>query len=264
MARKIVLTSGKGGVGKTTTCANLGATLASKGLRVALLDIDIGLNNLDVVMGVENKVVYDIVDVISGKCRAKQALIQDYKYPSLYVMPSAHTYLKDSITGEHIKSVVDNLAETFDYVLIDCPAGIDLGFHRAITAASEAIVITTPHISAIRDADKVFTILRSYNLISTSLVINRVRGDLILEKEMLSVEDITKLLKEKLVGAIPEDDEISTMILEGGTISRVSECRMAFDMLANNIHFGSDIIYDCTAKYKGFMGGLRRSLKRKI
>ena len=120
MARKIVLTSGKGGVGKTTICANLGATLAAKGLRVALLDVDIGLNNLDVVMGVENKVVYDIVDVITGKCRAKQALIQDYKYSSLYVMPSAHTYLKESITGEKIKSVVDNLAETFDYVLIDC------------------------------------------------------------------------------------------------------------------------------------------------
>ena len=131
-------------------------------------------------------------------------------------------------------------------------------------AANEAIVVTTPHISAIRDADKVFTILRSYNLISTSLIINRVRGDLILEKEMLSVEDISKLLKEKLIGAVPEDDEISAMILEGGTVFKLSEARMAFEMMANNIHFGNSSIYDCTQKYKGIMGGIRRSLKRKI
>ena len=190
MARKIVITSGKGGVGKTTVCANLGVQLANLGFRVALFDADIGLNNLDVVMGIENRVVYDIADVIKGKCRIKQALVQDERYPTLYVMPSAQMENKQILSGEQIKLVVDLVSPNFDYILIDCPAGVDIGFHRAVFSANEALVVVTPHISSVRDADKVLSILSNYKLHSKSLIINRVRGDMLLNGEIISIEKI--------------------------------------------------------------------------
>ena len=180
MARKIVITSGKGGVGKTTICANLGARLASLGFRVCLMDVDIGLNNLDVVMGIEKKVMFDIIDVIEGRCRAKQALVQDHRIQSLYVMPSAHSYSASNVTGDKIKEVIDALDPSFDYILIDCPAGVEAGFHRAVYSANEAIVVVTPHISSVRDADKVLSILAGYDLVHKSIIINRIRGDLVL------------------------------------------------------------------------------------
>ncbi|MDD2445658.1 MAG: septum site-determining protein MinD, partial [Clostridia bacterium] len=152
MARKIVITSGKGGVGKTTICANLGVKLANLGFRVALVDVDIGLNNLDVVMGIENKIVFDLADVVSAKCRVKQALIQDDRYPTLYIMPSAQLDCKNIISGPQVKNVVDMLSSSFDYILIDCPAGVENGFHRAVFCANEALIVVTPHISSIRDA----------------------------------------------------------------------------------------------------------------
>jgi len=164
MARKIVITSGKGGVGKTTICANLGVKLANLGFKVALIDTDIGLNNLDVVMGVESKIVFDIADVISARCRVKQALIQDDRYPTLYVLPSAHLDSKNLITGPQVKNVVEMLSPSFDYILIDCPAGLDNGFHRAVFCANEALIVVTPHISSIRDVDKILLILSSYKL----------------------------------------------------------------------------------------------------
>jgi len=169
MARKIVITSGKGGVGKTTICANLGVKLANIGFRVAMLDADIGLNNLDVVMGIEDKIVFDIADVVSAKCRFKQALIQDDRYSTLYIMPSAQIDCKNLISGPQFKNVVDMLSPSFDYILIDCPAGIESGFHRAVFCANEALIIATPHISSVRDADKVLSILSNYNLHSKAL-----------------------------------------------------------------------------------------------
>ena len=264
MARKIVITSGKGGVGKTTICANLGTRLASLGLRVVMLDLDIGLNNLDVVMGIENKVVYDIVDVIEGKCRAKQALIQDKRHPNLFTMPSAHIYTENKITGYGIRRVVDSLAEIFDYVLIDCPAGIDSGFHRAVFSASEALVITTPHIASIRDADKVLSILNSYNLSGVGFIVNRIRGDLVLNGQMIDVKSIAKLLKVDLVGIIPDDDDISTCSSLGGSVNRKTESYLAFSNLSKNLHNGTQELYDYTFKYRGFMGSFKRNLRRRI
>lgn len=264
MARKIVITSGKGGVGKTTICANLGIRLASLGLRVAMLDLDIGLNNLDVVMGIENKVVYDIVDVIEGKCRAKQALIQDLRQPSLYTMPSAHIYTENKITGYGVKYVVDQLAESFDYVLIDCPAGIDSGFHRAVFSASEAIVVTTPHIASIRDADKVISILNSYDLSGIRFIVNRIRGDLVLNGQMIDVKNIVALFKVPLLGVIPEDDQISTCSSIGGGVNSKTDSYIAFQNLCNNLHNGTNYILDYTSKYKGFLGSLKRNLKKRI
>ncbi len=263
MARKIVITSGKGGVGKTTICANLGAKLAALGFRVVIMDVDLGLNNLDVVLGIENKVMFDLFDVIEGRCRLKQALIQDSRYPLLYILPSTHFTLSPVISQDSIKEIVESLDYNFDYILLDCPAGIDKGFHRAVYASNEAIIVVTPHISSIRDADKVLTLLNNYNLVNKYLVVNRVRGDLILNGEMFSVESIIETMKIGVLGVIPEDDDISTLSALGG-FSGSSSGGRAFSLLAENLHNGSKKVYDCTNKYRGFFGILRRNLKRKV
>ncbi len=264
MARKIVLTSGKGGVGKTSICANLGYKIAKAGLRVLLIDVDIGLNNLDVVMGVENKIVFDIVDVLENKCRPKQAIIQDVFNPTLFVMPSAHSYNKAVVTTDNIRKLVYQLDPYYDYILLDCPAGIDMPFQRAVKSADEAIVVVTPHISSLRDADKVISILSSMNMSRIQLVINRVRGDLVLSKEMIDVEQITSLLRIELLGVIPEDDEITTSSSLGLNVSDRSYCSLAFKQLAENLHNGTSNIFDCTQKYKGVIGYIRKSIKRRV
>ncbi len=161
--KSIVVTSGKGGVGKTTVTACLGKALAALGFRVVLLDADFGLNNLDVVLGLENRVVYDIADVIDNRCRVRQALVEAVRN-GLYLLPSAHGYLGEKVTAQNLKLILKSLAVTFDYALVDCPAGIETGFKRAVTACERAIVVTTPHISAIRDASKVVTLLGSYRI----------------------------------------------------------------------------------------------------
>lgn len=263
MARKIVITSGKGGVGKTTVCANLGVKLANLGFRVVLIDADIGLNNLDVIMGIENKVIFDISDVISAKCRVKQALVQDSRYPTLYVMPSAQLDYKNYITGENVKNVVEMLSPSFDYILIDCPAGVENGFHRAVFSANEALIVVTPHIPSIRDADKVLTILSNYNLHTKNLVINRVRGDMLLNGEIISIEKIIDLLNIPILGVIPDDDNIATLSSLGSFAYGTSGAK-AFSILAENVHNGSKKIYDCTYKYRGVMGVIRRNIKRRV
>ena len=179
MARRIVVTSGKGGVGKTTFTANLGARLAARGLRVCLLDLDLGLNNLDVIMGLENKVMFDIVDVVEGRCRLKQALVQDAFCNSLYLLPSCKNISKGMISGQNVKLITDRMSRIFDYILIDCPAGIGTGFHRAVSAADEAIVVLTPTLTSVRDAKKTVDLLESYDLMSVRTVVNRLRGDLV-------------------------------------------------------------------------------------
>ena len=214
MARVIVLTSGKGGVGKTTVTANLGMHLASKNFRVCLVDMDLGLNNLDVVMNVEDRVLYTMIDVIENKCRLKEALIQDDYYPLLCVLSSGGLNQNLTIQISQIKKVINELSSMFDFVLIDCPAGIDAGFKRAVSCAEEAIVVTTPHLSSIRDADKVVTILSSYDIDSKRFVINRARGDLIQDKVMFDVYDIGKTLGIEFGGVIPEDDKVITSTSE--------------------------------------------------
>ncbi len=263
MARKIVLTSGKGGVGKTTVCANLGANLAKLGFRVVLVDVDIGLNNLDVVMGVENQVIFDISDIIMGKCRAKQALVQDKNISSLYVLPSSHAYGQTRILGEHIKNVIDLLDSSFDYILIDCPAGVEAGFHRAVFSANEAIIVVTPHLSSIKDADKVASLLGEYDIQSKGLVINRMRGDLLLSGELMNIDNIVRSLGLPLLGVIPEDDAISSSCSVGGYMKSVESAR-AFTLLCENIHNGSKKIFDCTYKYRGLFGYLKRNIKKRV
>jgi len=262
MARKIVITSGKGGVGKTTVCARLGMKLANLGFRVVILDMDIGLNNLDVVMGIEQKINFDILDVIAGNCRLKQALVQDKKYPSLYVLASTHMYDEVYINKEDIKSVVDKLAETFDYILLDCPAGVEEGFRRAVYSANEAIVVVTPHISSVRDADKVLSILSNYDLLGKYLIINRVRGDFEATLETLGIEEIVRFLKTKLIGVVPEDDSVTKGEPAGEACSY--ELNRAITLLAENLHNGTKKIYDVAKKYRGFWGILRRNIKKKV
>lgn len=264
MARVIVVTSGKGGVGKTTVCANIGTNLAKSGLRVLLIDVDLGLNNLDVVMGVENKVVYDICDVIEGKCRPKQAIIQDFFIQTLYVLPSNHTYTNFNITKEDINKIIGEVEYMFDYILIDCPAGIDIGFHRAVASAHEAIVVTTPHISSVRDADKVIGLLRSYNMNYVGLILNRARGDLMISGEMIGVDIIAEYLDCDILGVVPDDDVVNTKLLTGGGINENCPAYKSFYMIANKIHNGVDDVYDCTRKYRGVVGHIRKSLRKMV
>ncbi len=264
MARKIVITSGKGGVGKTSVVANLGAKLSRAGFRVIVMDLDIGLNNLDVVCGVESRIVYDIIDVIEGRCRATQSLVEVDGYPNLAVLPSAHTNDRSEITGQNIKVVTEKLASLCDYILIDCPAGIESGFHRAVAAAEEALVVTTPHISSVRDADRVVALLKTYSLESISLIINRARGDLMMAGEMLSIEDITSLLKIPLLGVLPESDDIPLATAAGSMIPRGKPIDLAFNMLSDNVIDHTSDVFDCTEKYRGFLGSIRRTLRRRV
>lgn len=252
MARKIVVTSGKGGVGKTTVCANLGIALARRSARVLLMDMDLGLNNLDVVMRVENKVVYDFVDVVENRCRATQALIQDECEPTLYVMPSCHN-AKRQITSDAVKKVVGRLSDNFDYILVDCPAGLDVGFRRAISVADEAIIVVTPHLSTVRDADK--TIAQLQPLMPVSVVVNRVRGDLVASGEMLSVYEVFSLLEQTPLGVIPENDDVNC------NLNLYAE-RKVFEILAKNLATGSKEMFDCSSRYKGLFGRLKRRFKR--
>ncbi len=256
MARKIVVTSGKGGVGKTTLAASLSACLARKGQRVVLCDADLGLNNVDVATGVEQLVVYDLVDVIEGRCRAKQALVRHPDFTNLHVLTSSHSAPERYVSPQAIKVVLDALSPQFDFIIIDCPAGIDEGFHRAVATADEAIVVTTPQVSAIRDADKVVTLLKSYSLSAVWLAVNKVRGDLLLTGESPSPQEIAELIKTPLLGVIPEEYTIAN-----GTFSQL---HTAFKVLGNNLLTGRRKSYDTTAKYTGFFGGIRRILKRKL
>ena len=177
MSEVIVITSGKGGVGKTTTTANVGTGLAKEGKKVVLIDTDIGLRNLDVVMGLENRIVYNLVDVVEGNCRIKQAMIKDKKYPNLFLLPSAQTRDKTSVTPEQMSKLVEELKSEFDYIILDCPAGIEQGFKNAIAAADRALIVTTPEVSAIRDADRIIGLLEANDIHKIDLVINRIRMD---------------------------------------------------------------------------------------
>ena len=208
MSEIIVVTSGKGGVGKTTATANLGLGLAKLNKKVVVVDTDIGLRNLDVVLGLENRIVYNLIDVIEGSCRMKQALIRDKQCDNLCLLPSAQTRDKTAITPEQMIKLTDDLAEEFDYILLDCPAGIEQGFKNAIAGANRAIVVTTPEVSAIRDADRIIGLLQANEMPRVQLVINRLRMDMIRRGEMMSVEDVTEILAVELLGAIPDDEAV--------------------------------------------------------
>lgn len=262
MSRVIVVTSGKGGVGKSTCTASIGTALAELGNRVLLIDADVGLNNLDVLVGVNDKVVYDMADVIEGRCRIKQALVSSDDVPNLFIMPSQHAYTSEDIGMKNFRILIDRLRDGFDFILIDCPAGIERGFHRAVAPATEALIITTPHISSLRDADKVLNILAGYKLDAVNLVINRIRGDMVISGDMMSAEEIGKLLRNRPIGVVPEDDNIHIYSELGRLNSNNYKARRAFDCIADNLVTGRRRIYDPTVEYRGVVGKLKLIMKR--
>jgi len=208
MSEVIVITSGKGGVGKTTTTANIGTGLALMGKKVVLIDTDIGLRNLDVVMGLENRIVYDLVDVVEGLCRVKQALIKDKRFEGLYLLPAAQTRDKSSVSPEQMMALCDELRNEFDFILVDCPAGIEQGFKNAIAGADRAIVVATPEVSSVRDADRIIGLLEANELRNPKLLINRVRVDMVKRGDMMSIDDIIDILAVDLIGVVPDDEKI--------------------------------------------------------
>ena len=208
MGEDIVITSGKGGVGKTTSSANIGTGLAKLNKKVVLIDTDIGLRNLDVVLGLENRIVYNLVDVIEGNCKIKQALIRDKRYENLFLLPAAQTKDKTSVTPEQMKKLTDELKQDYDYIILDCPAGIEQGFKNAIAGADRALVVTTPEVSAVRDADRIIGLLEANEIKKTHLIVNRLRPEMVKRGDMMSADDVIDILAIELIGQVPDDESI--------------------------------------------------------
>ena len=263
MGRKILITSGKGGVGKTTITAGLGVALAKLGLSVVVIDADIGLNNLDVLMNLENKIQYDLNDYLCGRCRLKQCLVVDKKFSNLYTLPVVSEAQKSQFL-ETFKELTDKLSKIFDYCLIDCPAGVEENFKMALSGASEAIVVVTPHLASVRDADKVVSVLDGAGICVAGIVLNRVRGDLVVSGKMLSHASVEALLGRNVLGCIPENDLINVYSSYRFDAVVKKDEGQAFDYLCQNLHRGRQKMLDYTARYKGVIGGLRRWLKRNV
>ncbi len=232
-----VVTSGKGGVGKTTTTANLGTGLAKMGRQVVMLDTDIGLRNLDVVLGLENRIVYDIVDVVKGRCRLKQALIRDKRFENMYLLPAAQTRDKTAVSEMEMRELVAALRPDFDYIIIDCPAGIEHGFKNAIAGADRAIVVTAPEVSAVRDADRIIGLLEAAGLAEPHLIINRIRPRMVQTGDMMSVEDMLEILAVELLGIVPDDDSIVTSTNRGepAVLDEASQAGQAYRNIARRL-----------------------------
>ncbi|MBP3949641.1 septum site-determining protein MinD [Bacillus suaedae] len=238
MGEAIVITSGKGGVGKTTTSANIGTSLALSGKKVCLVDTDIGLRNLDVVMGLENRIIYDLVDVIDGRCKLKQALIKDKRFDCLFLLPAAQTKDKTSVEPAQMKVIIDELKQEYDYVIIDCPAGIEQGFKNAIAGADRAIVVTTPELSAVRDADRIIGLLEQEKQIEPPrLIVNRIRGHMMKNGEMLDVDEIANVLSIDLIGIVIDDEEVIKHSNKGEPIAlyTTSKASIAYRNIARRI-----------------------------
>lgn len=221
MGEAIVITSGKGGVGKTTTSANVGTALALQGKKVCLVDTDIGLRNLDVVMGLENRIIYDLVDVVEKRCKTHQALVKDKRFDELlYLLPAAQTTDKTAVTPEQMKELMSELKQDFDYIIIDCPAGIEQGYKNAVAGADRAIVVTTPEVSAVRDADRIIGLLeKEEDVAPPKLIINRIRSHMMKNGEMLDVDEITGHLSIDLIGIVADDDEVIKASNQGEPIA---------------------------------------------
>ena len=258
MNNVIVITSGKGGVGKTTTTANIGAGLALQGKRVVLIDTDIGLRNLDVVLGLENRIVFDLVDVIDGTCRLKQALIKDKRFENLFLLPAAQTKNKLAVNPEQMRALISEMENDYDYILVDCPAGIEQGFLNAVAGAKSAIVVTVPEVSSVRDADRIIGLLSANGIDDVKLLINRLRPDLVKKGDMLSVDDLVEILGLDIIGIVPEDEMIfrSTNLGEPLVTGTSSPAGLAYRNVVRRI-IGEDV------DLMDFSGSkLSRSLKR--
>jgi septum site-determining protein MinD len=261
MSRIIVMTSGKGGVGKTTSTANLGMALARIGRKVVLVDADFGLRNLDLLLGLENRVVYTALEVIARECKLDQALVKDKRQPNLSLLAAPQTRNKTAITANHMKALVEVLARYFDYVLIDCPAGIETGFQNAIAGAKEAIIVTTPEISAVRDADRVIGLLEAHRIKDIKLIINRLRPTMVKANDMMSVEDVLEVLSVKLVGVIPEDEQVIVSTNKGEPLvlaEKMSLAGLAYENTAQRLDGQTVDFIDLNATNDSFINRLKR------
>lgn len=265
MGVSIVITSGKGGVGKTTTTANIGTALAALGNKVVVVDGDTGLRNLDVLMGLENRIVYTIMDVIENRCRLRQALIKDKRYPNLCLLPTAQTKDKDDISAQNMLSVIRSLKEEFDYVLIDCPAGIEQGFENCVIGADRAIVVVNPEITSVRDADRVIGKLDAKGLDDHSVIINRLNYEMTKRGDMLDISDIIETLSIELLGVVPDDKNITVSTNKGEPIvlDEKSNSGQAFRNIAKRLT-GVDVpLMDLKEPNEGFFTSLKKLFKRK-
>ncbi len=259
MGEVIVVTSGKGGVGKTTTSANIGTALALSGKKVALVDADIGLRNLDVVMGLENRIVYDLVDVVEGHCRLKQALIKDKRFENLYLLPAAQTRDKDAVSPQQMQKLCDELRAEFDFVIIDCPAGIEQGFKNAIVGADSAIIVTTPEVAAVRDGDRVIGLLEASGKHGSRLIVNRLRPEMVKRGDMMNIDDIVEILAVELLGVVPDDEKIvvSTNRGEPAVVDTQSRAGEAYRNIARRLQ-GENVPFMNLDVEEGFFTRLKK------
>lgn len=265
MGESIVITSGKGGVGKTTTTANIGTALAALGYKVVVIDGDTGLRNLDVLMGLENRIIYTIFDVIEGRCRLKQALIKDKKFPNLFLLPTAQIKDKDDLSAEDMLKVVKDLKEEYDYVLIDCPAGIEQGFENSVAGADRALVVVNPEITSVRDADRVIGKLDAKGLDDHAVIVNRLNYEMTQRGDMLDVNDIIETLSVKLIGIVPQDNNVTVSTNKGEPIvlDEGAYAGKAFRNIAKRI-VGEEVPFmNLNENNNGFMKSIKKFFGRK-
>ena len=258
-SRVITITSGKGGVGKTTTTANLGTALAMQGKKVAVVDSDIGLRNLDAVLGLENRIVYDLVDVVEGQCRLRQALIKDKRLPELYLLPAAQTRDKNAINSIQMEQLCEQLRQDFDFVLIDSPAGIEQGFRNAIVGADEIIIVANPEMASVRDADRIIGLVEAAGKPEPRLILNRLRAEMVKRGDMMDVADVLEVLGIELIGIVPEDEMIIVAINKGEPIvyEKRSRAGSAYLNAAQRI-IGKEVPLEEVEEAQSFMERLRR------
>ncbi|MCT7961747.1 septum site-determining protein MinD [Laspinema sp. D1] len=263
MSRIIVVTSGKGGVGKTTTTANLGMALAKRGRNVAVVDADFGLRNLDLLLGLENRIVYTAVEVLAGQCRLEQALVKDKRQPKLSLLPAAQNRMKDVVTADQMKQIVAQLVGKYDYIVIDSPAGIEMGFQNAIAAATEAIIVTTPEIAAVRDADRVVGLLEANGVKKINLIVNRIKPAMVEANDMMSVEDVQEILAVSLLGVIPDDERVIVSTNRGEPLvlaDQPSVAGVAFDNIARRLEGEKVDFLDMRVPQENFFSRLRKRI----
>lgn len=267
MSRIIVVTSGKGGVGKTTCTANLGMALAKRDRQVVVIDADFGLRNLDLLLGLENRIVYTAMEVISGECRLEQALVKDKRQPNLVLLPAAQNRMKDAVTPEQMKQIVAMLEGKFDYILIDSPAGIEQGFQNAIAPAQEGLIVTTPEIAAVRDADRVIGLLEAHNVKRIHLLVNRIRPMMVEANDMMSVQDVKEILAIPLIGVVPDDEKVIVSTNRGEPLvlsETLSLAGTAFDNVARRLEGEKVEFIDLNPAPENLLTRLRKFFSTKL